>query len=98
MDLRDRVLHRTGDTPAWVMALYLCEVRIIANMVTAPILLEILIHHGTSRDVFRDCERLEDRNGIRLAAADIVNFGDARRRDESCNKRRDIGAMDVVAY
>ena len=79
------------------MAVHFGEIRIIADMVPDPVLLDILVLHLASGDFLGDRERLEDRHRVRLATADVVDLGDARRGDESCDECRHVDAMDVVA-
>ena len=37
-----------------------------------------------------EIERLEDRTGVRLAAADVVHLGNPRLRPERMHERRDV--------
>ena len=65
-------------------------------MVSFPALIDILVGHLLSRDLFDQIKRFQDRNGITATAAQVVNFGSARRMYELIHELHNVERMDIV--
>jgi hypothetical protein len=79
------------------MGAHFSEVGIVADMITDTVFVHIGEGLCFAGEAFRDFEGLEDRTGIRFAAAKVVDLALARSGDECCHESRDIERVDVVA-
>ena len=79
------------------MAAHFAEIAVIANMIADSILVEVAVDLSLPGEFFGNPEGLENRGGVRFAAAEIVDLADARSSDESGHETRDIERVNVVA-
>src|ERR1043166_6245286 len=70
--------QRFGDSPGRIVLLHFSKVAVIANVVADSILIDVPPLHLFAGDVFSLQESLENGTGVGFAAAEIVDFGDAR--------------------
>ncbi len=79
------------------MGAHFSEVGVVADVVTDAVFVHIGEDLGFAGEAFRDFEGFEDRAGIGLASAEVVNLSLAWGCYESCHEAGDIKRVDVVA-
>jgi hypothetical protein len=66
-------------------------------VVTFPILVDVLVSHRFPRNPFDEFERLDDRNRVVAAAAQVVNLTDLRALNKPVHETCHIEGVNVVA-
>lgn len=97
-DLADGFGEADGDVPRWVVGFHFPEVAVVADVVADAVLVHIGEGLFFSGEGFGDLEGFEDRAGILLSTAEVVDLRDARGFAEFPHEAGHILAVDVVAH
>ncbi len=88
-----------GNAPGRVVRLHLTQIAVVADVVADAVLVHVAPVHGAARWRFPTIAKgFQNRTGVALAAAQVVDFGHARRLPEFEHEARHVLRVDVVAH
>jgi hypothetical protein len=80
------------------MVLHLAEIAIVADMITAPVFIDVGVAHRLAADFFQERKCFEDGAGIVFAATEVVDLRDARSLEKGVHEPGDVLRMNIVTY
>ena len=98
IDLLEDLIEAFGEAPARIMALHVAQVADGAEVITHARLVDREPRHLLATESGDAVEGFQDGDAIGPAAAEIVDFADARLRGKGLNEARHVEGMDVVPH
>jgi hypothetical protein len=97
IDLLHRILNGLRELPGRIVGLHLRQVRVIANVITDPVLVDVFRDRFPTRDILNYLESFENRDRVRFTPAEIVDLSNFRRGYKSRNERCYVRAVNIVS-
>src|SRR5437867_562446 len=97
IQLREDIVQRLRDVPLGIVRPHFGQIADVADVITLAVPIDVLPLHELTADGGDALERLEDRDAVPAAAAEVIDFSYTWAGKEGVDESSDVQRVNVVA-